>query len=214
MKYLGTNEVGFDRFNLGFPSVKTCQAIVYQTSFGLFGFHDALTNKVPFTRKCEAFRTFVQNLSVPHTEFAECLIGVITSTERFTLNDRAGWATQLFEVARHLAFKGAIYGVRLTKHIANNDSAYIRYDYEPKRSKISYKTWGKMDFDNVDLDKDATFHALLRPQNVLVTTVAERDNRAFDAIEPTERNRSVHRRGRTDEGNLNVVTPDEFQVFR
>jgi hypothetical protein len=44
VQYLGTNEIGFDPDVLGFPSVKTCQAIVYETATGLYGLHDALGN--------------------------------------------------------------------------------------------------------------------------------------------------------------------------
>lgn len=62
MQYLGTNEIGFDPDVLGFPSVKTCQAIVYETATGLYGLHDALGNPAAFPAKCSAFAQFVQEL--------------------------------------------------------------------------------------------------------------------------------------------------------
>ena len=39
--YLSENQYGFSRTRLGFPSISGCRAIVYQTSRGLFGFHQA-----------------------------------------------------------------------------------------------------------------------------------------------------------------------------
>lgn len=39
--FLAENEYGFSPTALGFPSISACRAIVYQTSDGLFGFHQA-----------------------------------------------------------------------------------------------------------------------------------------------------------------------------
>ena len=39
--FLAENQYGFSTTSLGFPSISACRAIVYQTSRGLYGFHQA-----------------------------------------------------------------------------------------------------------------------------------------------------------------------------
>ena len=216
MQYIGTNEVGFDAVALGFPSVMTCQAITYKTSFGLYGFHDALTNDMVFTRKCEAFAQFAQNIAMTHPDHGECLIGVINREERFTKDRDVDWATQLLEVAQHLRFEGPIFGARLDGHLGRRDSAYIRFDAAPDSSPpchVSYKRWSKMEFDSKTKLKDySQLHALLRPVSNVYTTEFEKNNRPMALMPTTEDNRPVQRIGQTDEGTLNQVT--KFIQFR
>ena len=214
MKYLATNEIGFDAASLGFPSVKTCQAIVYETTVGLFGFHDALSNATIFTRRCDSFRQFVQGYAINHATQSRSIIGVITREQRFykTTESVAAWKAQLVEVATVLGFTGDIWGVRLEEHVGKDDSTYMRFDVAPVRCKVSYKRWKKMDFEDRDLPKDVTTHALLKP--VSFEGMLSFDDRPFARTEPTERNRPVVRRGKTTEGNLNVVQDKDFVKFR
>lgn len=39
--FLSENHYGFSRATLGFPSISACRAVIYQTTEGLFGFHQA-----------------------------------------------------------------------------------------------------------------------------------------------------------------------------
>jgi hypothetical protein len=213
MKYLNTNDVGFDRTSIGFPSVKTCMAIVYQTIWGLFGFHDALGNDRQFGLKGEAFQSFVQNVAQNHQNSGDCLIAVINGEERFFKdgNGRQLWSQQLQLIAELLRFRGPIWGVRLSGHIGqvvlpgnvSNDSAYIRFDYEKGRSKVSYKTMAKMEWGTATNHETQNVHALLEPHGNQYTPHVPRLD-----------NRPVQRRGRTDEGNLNVVKNNEFIAIR
>jgi hypothetical protein len=218
MQYLGTNEVGFDRNALGFPSVKTCQAIVYETASGLYGFHDALTNPATFTAKCAAFQQFVQEVSINHKWLAICIIGVITREQRFKLAQVDNWKAQLLEVASHLNFQGDIWGARLQERVGDDDSAYIRFDRLDHTSmakppcKVSFKTWSKMDLGDETPNDDWRRRALKKDPSYVPTTMEEMHASPQLTVPAPEPNRPVLRRGQLDEGRLNVVT--DFTRFR
>jgi hypothetical protein len=216
IKYLGTNEIGRSRTALAFPSVKTCQAIVYQTESHLYGFHDALANDTVFGKKAEVFRDFVQAHALNHATLAKCIIGVITATERFSddRQGRAAWSTQLKTVATLLGFNGAIWGARVKEFINKGDSSYFRFDFHQDRAKrcmLSYQTWSRMEFSSNTLPKDTSKHALLRPQKVVAASF---DERPYEMVEPTEDNRPVQMKGLTGEGVMIVVDDHEFIRLR
>jgi hypothetical protein len=214
-QYINTNEVAFDNRSLGFPGVMTCQAITYKTQFGLFGFHDALTQPLAFSRKCEAFAQFTQNAAMNHVNLGECLIGVINREERFPLSANEKWAEQLEEVSQHLGFNGVIYGVRLTAHTGFHEPVYIRLDAAPGATpacSVRYKRWSKMEYDPNSKKDFSQFHALLRPATSTYATEWERNDRPMALKPTTEDNRPVRRQGRTDEGKLNLAT--DFIQFR
>lgn len=223
IRYLGTNEVGLSKTALGFPSVKTCQAIVYQTDTHLYGFHDALASNAVFTKKAEAFRDFVQAHALNHQGQGRCIIGVITAGERFGENKqgKADWSHQLVEVAGLLGFTGAIWGARVKEFINKGDSSYFRFDFgrdRAKRCMLSYQTWSKMEFSGTVLPKNASKHALLKPRYLQYASpeemYRERDNRPFDRIAPTEDIHPVQMRGLTGEGVMIVVEDNEFIRLR
>jgi hypothetical protein len=218
MQYLGTNELGFDAYELGFPSVKTCQAIVYQTKIGLFGLHDALGNIAAFPQKCSAFAAYVQETAMDHANYAECVIGVITREHRFGKASNADWTAQLLQVAAALGFGGDIWGARLESHVGSTDSAYIRFDRRSGGSasappcKVSYKRWSKMELGTAAANDDRFRRALKKDPNYRPTTYAEADAHPQFSVPAPEPNKPVNRQGRTDEGGLNLVT--SFQKFR
>jgi hypothetical protein len=215
MQYIGTNEVAFDNLALGFPSVMTCQAITYKTTFGLFGFHDALTASLAFSRKCQSFAQFVQNIAMNHSNLGQCLIGVINREERFTKSQGDNWAEQLLEVSQHLGFNGPIYGARIDSHIGSHEPAYIRFDAAQGATPpctVRYKRWSKMEFDGTPAKDFSQLHSLLRPAAVPYASERERDDRPMQLMPATESNRPVRRKGKTDEGKLHPLT--EFVQFR
>lgn len=61
MIFLAENQYGFSKAALGFPSISACRAIVYQTTEGLFGFHQA-SGAMPdkFERFGKKFAGFVK----------------------------------------------------------------------------------------------------------------------------------------------------------
>jgi len=212
MIYISTNELGFDQYSLGFPSVRTCQAIVYRTDFGLFGFHDAYGEVRTFKAKCKTFNQFVQNLSQNHETQAQALICVIHRTTRFN-TDTAGdqseetWKNQVSMVADALTYKGPIWGARLMKHTDKTDgSAYIRFDIRDNGAppcRVRFKRWSKMEFNDAIIPADQSVHAQLGMDQKGAKTVEEIKWTLNDVVQP---HKAVRRKGRDDEGGMNEVT--------
>ncbi len=151
MLYLGNNHIGFDTQALGFPSIKACQAVVYQTRQGLYGFHDMKGgggDDVDLA-KATAFAQWVQGHDITHAANALQIYGVINRTHQYGAdsNGMAAWRTMLVKVATALNFTGPIHGFRVDSHVAKNDSIYVRYDVHGTQCTIRYKRWSKMDFD-------------------------------------------------------------------
>ena len=58
--FLAENQYGFSNTSLGFPSISACRAIVYHTSRGLYGFHQASgAHDTKFERFGKKFAGFV-----------------------------------------------------------------------------------------------------------------------------------------------------------
>jgi hypothetical protein len=214
MKYIGNNHIGFDANALGFPSVKGCQVVVYQTTNGLYGFHDMKGGGGLDidTAKANAFAFWVQNHHQTHFQESIRLFGVINQTHQY-YNTTAGntqWRNMLIGIANALRFSGPIHGVRITDHVGANDSLYIRFDVNQNNCQIRYKRWSKMGFDmanTLPLDSNSQ-QALGRIGlgNVL--------GAVYEAKDPFDDIREVLRTGRTDEGNLNIVSANSIKNFR
>jgi len=60
--FLAENQYGFSHTALGFPSISACRAIIYQTSWGLYGFHQASgAHPAKFEPYGKKFARFVSN---------------------------------------------------------------------------------------------------------------------------------------------------------
>ncbi len=219
MRFLDTNQIGFDPQTLGFPSVGSCQAIVYQTDIGLFGFHASSSPLASHTSKAQAFAQYVQSRSIVHapptgTTHGICVIGVITRFERF--GDKQGtadnWGDELDAIATGLAFMGPVYGAQVMSHVDKNESIYVRFDWQANaRCEVRFKRWSKMEYyqngaavtdpERRNLAVDPTFAAT--PLNPTPT---------FVNVQPGTQEQNVHRLGRTDEGSLHKIT--SFKKFQ
>jgi len=196
MEYLGTNEIGYDPKSLGFPSVKTCQAIVYGTNAGLFGYHDAFGSLKQLKQKADVFVQFVQAESMNHAAFkSRFLIGIIVKKERWDPSMDADWLEELSTLAEKLHYTGGIWGARITDHMedAQGHAAYIRVDasgiFEP-RCKVRFKRQSKME----------DYGGVLPPTaNRRLLEVA--DGGGYEAKAPRDI-KKVRRIGKLDEGNL------------
>jgi hypothetical protein len=213
MRFLDTNQVGFDPHALGFPSVQSCQAIVYQTDIGLFGFHASSSNLLSHTKKAEAFAQYVQNRSMTHAPphgatHGVCVIGVITRFERF--GDKQGttahWGDELDAIATQLAFTGPVYGAQVMSHVGQNESIYVRFDWHANaRCTVRFKRWSKMEYyqAGVDVNDPERRNLAIDPLSV-VTPVNPTPN--YVNVQPGTQEQNVHRQGRTNEGSLNKIT--------
>lgn len=218
MRYLGNNHVGFDPAALGFPSIKACQAVVYQTSFGLFGFHDmkgaggAEVDKA----KAQAFAQFVQENGINHGALGQRLYGVINQTEQYG-TDQAGladWSTMLLGVAKALAFKGPIFRHRIVTHVDKGDSVYVRFDLAGAGCRISWRRWSKMGFDTTqDIAKDHLQQQLGKTSAYGQAPVYG-VKAPFEDIHPVKRVSRSTGQVRADEGTMHTVPDNAIQQMR
>jgi hypothetical protein len=221
VRFLDTNQVGFDPAALGFPSVQSCQALVYQTDIGLFGFHASSSSLPVHEKKCDAFALFVQNRSIAHAGAVVntrgvCVIGVITRYERF--GDKQGtkdnWGNELTAFADALGFTGNVYGIQVSSHVDKNESIYVRFDWVANaRCKVRYKRWTKMDYYQAGVGVGDPERRNLAPDpNSVVTPLAPHTD--WIDKQPLAPEQDVHRKGLTDEGSLHTLSWFDFKKFR
>lgn len=106
----------------------------------------------------------------------------------------------------------------MQERVGDDDSAYIRFDrldytgtVKPP-CKVSFKAWSKMDLGDESPNDDWRRHALKRDPSYVRTTMEEMNAQPQLTVRAPEPNRPVLRKGRLDEGRLNVVT--DFIRFR
>ena len=146
MIYLQEHEVGFDLEGIGFPSISGCIAIVYRTSSGLYGLHNAGgSGEDKFQERAEKFADYVTNHFL-YSGKGLCLYG----TSFVTGNRRGyggsspvkGWKNEMKAFADALGYKGEILGYDLGKtNIADANSAYVEYNAVEGGCTIEFKQW-------------------------------------------------------------------------
>lgn len=167
MHYVGNNHVAFDTQSLGFPSIQSCQAVCFQVTGGIYGFHDykGAGGAGVDDEKAKAFAQWAKANGSADAEDGIALYGVINQEHQYT-RDQAGehdWRTMLVGVADRLEFDGPIYGVRITTHVGRADSLYVRFDVVGHDVRISYKRWSKMEKDTGAAPLNPDDQALVRP---------------------------------------------------
>lgn len=219
MLYLGNNHIGFDTQTLAFPSILGCQAVVYQTTQGIYGFHDMKGGGGADVdpAKATAFAQWVQAHNILHATQALQIYGVINQTHQYGKDTagKAAWLAMLTGIATALGFNGHIYGVRLTAHVAKTDSVYVRYDINGTKCTIRYKRWSKMDYDK-------TNQIALQPteQQALGKTSPFGMAAQYTAKNPYDDIYAVKRKGKAagtllaDEGSLNTVSESSIKTLR
>jgi hypothetical protein len=225
MMYLNENYCGYDSDALGFPSIKGCQAIVYQTTQALYGFHDYKVSPGFSTQeevdnlRFAQFALHVQNLNIAHGTNAVALYGVILRGEQYgeDTQGRDEWQATLLRVATRLGFQGSVFGVRLGKHVGPVDSVYVRFDRKPTYCKIRYKTMSKMGSDTSSplqvqpdalqlIERDMKDKTLINPPFKLSNPRL--------AVYPVKRKKGSGGKLEPDEGKLRTVGDSSIQRFR
>lgn len=145
MKYLMENEAGFDPDSIGFPSIQGCHAIVYQTSVGLWGYHNfGGSGASAFKKRANLFRDFVEDHFIA-AGTGECLYGctfVGNNARGYSGSPSASWKKELKQFAIALDYKGSIMGFDLSTKLTNNaDSAYVEYRKSGAKCRIYVKKW-------------------------------------------------------------------------
>ena len=154
MIYLGTNEIGHDASEIGFPEIHSCQSITYQTTGMLYGWHDSSGNLDLLKMKAAKFNAYVQAVDITHAAKAKRIVGIINANHRFNKASQKIWKDELLAVAEALNFTGPVLGYRVTGNIGSaqdsgqsgGDKIYVRYDKTGSSWRASYKTWYKLTY--------------------------------------------------------------------
>lgn len=142
MKYLMESDMAFDLTGLGFPSVKGCLALVYQTTRGLYGAHWTQCNQENQGYNAELFRDFVRT-HAGGSPTATRLYGVTFVSERYANNKYSEWRTEMGIFAEKLGFTGRTSGYDLTKSFpGGNRSAYVEYNPSGDKCNVYIREWG------------------------------------------------------------------------
>ena len=146
MVYLREHEVGFDLEGIGFPSISGCIAIVYRTSNGLYGLHNAGGSaEDKFQERAKKFSEYVTKHFL-YSGKGLCLYGssFVTGNRRGYGGSSAkkGWKDEMKTFADALGFKGDILGYDLGKtNMADSASAYVEYNAVEGGCAIEVKQW-------------------------------------------------------------------------
>ncbi|MDM0112610.1 hypothetical protein QTI66_10660 [Variovorax sp. J22R133] len=224
MHYVGNNHVAFDTQSLGFPSIQSCQAVCFQVTGGLYGFHDykGSGGAQVDAAKARAFAGWASTNGSAGIANGIALYGVINQEHQYT-HDQAGaqdWKTMLLGVAQELRFDGPVYGVRITSHVGASDSLYVRFDIAGNDVRISYKRWSKMEKNTKATALNPDHQALVRPAKSgevdakLITatdrpyTTTSLKDYEFEDVFPVRRKEP----GKAE--NLNIVASKKIEQFR
>jgi hypothetical protein len=131
MQYLLEHEYGYDTDAIGFPSISGCHAIVYQTTGGLFGFHNAGGSaEDTWATRAQGFAGFVQKHLGNGSGLQLYGCSFVGDNRRgYTMGKvMKHWKEELKEVAAVLGYKGKIRGYDLAATgIEDPASAYVEY---------------------------------------------------------------------------------------
>lgn len=147
MLQLFNNQMGFRNDVLGFPSVDSCNAIVYQTAQGLCGLHNyGGDSPFQFAARASAFTAFVQQCNIGHTSHGKHLYSVVN--KRYDPNVpsyKSDWINEMKAFAQSLKFRGSVHLIKLQKHL-DGGPVYIQYMRNPggEDCSIGYKMYSKM----------------------------------------------------------------------
>jgi hypothetical protein len=169
MIYLLERETGFgDNEGIGFPSIQGCLAIAYQTTTGIFGFHNAGNSGADkFAERSKKWRDWV----VAHPNGNDpgvALYGVsfVRSNQRgYALGKSpvSSWKDEMKAFAHQLNFTGPILGSDLSGIFDRPVSALVEFRKESKGYGIYVREWYRDAKDGVKKGTYAasTTHAYL-----------------------------------------------------
>ena len=184
MRYLGERHFGFDTGELGFPSIRGCQAIVYVTSAGLFGFHN-FGGAAPddWADRGAAFGSYVN--AHTQTGAGKALYGVCYATSERgygTGNVRKLWLAELAAFASAVRFTGSIYGYDLDRS-AVPTPALVELTRTPSQTcVIQVKAWSKAGSTEKSVSGLADHKTTYRPNTSTPTSVRDLTATVIDTM--------------------------------
>jgi hypothetical protein len=184
MRYLSERHLGFDAQELGFPSIRGCQAIVYVTDTGLYGFHN-FGGAAPddWKDRGDAFGTFVNGM--PRVGAGKAVYGVCFATSQRgygTANVRQSWLSELAAFASAVRFTGAIYGYDLDRS-AVGPPALVEFSRTPNHTcVIQIKAWNKTGATEKQVANLAEHKTTYRPNTATPTSVRDLTATVIDTM--------------------------------
>jgi hypothetical protein len=175
MRFLGNNEFGFDTQSLGFPSIHTCHAIVFQSAAGVFGYHSMGGQvKQAWDVRATHFAEFVrvhQGGAIPQgTRLYGCAFVCAGGRYKGSAVDaKRLWKQELVDFASKLQHTGKISGYQINKSInfaqGGHTSAYVEYVINGEKCDVALRQWG----DNEHLppltaNNHRTDHMMMHPK--------------------------------------------------
>jgi hypothetical protein len=155
MKFLMEHEMAFDVAGLGFPSVKGCLALVYQTPAGLYGFHITQCNWDRTRQNALLFRDFIiqHGHGTERLSAGTRLYGVTFVGQRYGGNKHAEWRQEMEIFANALLFKGKTSGYNLTEsYPGDGRSAYVLYTPNGDKCAVDIREWGVHEATHAKVD--------------------------------------------------------------
>lgn len=145
MKFLMEHEMAFDANELAFPSISGCHAIVYQTSAGLYGYHNyggSAADK--FKPRAVKFFEFIRDhggLANPGSRIYGCSF-VGNNGRGYSAPVKDSWKAELVAFATELTYTGKISGYDLDKRFPGiNRSALVEYRTSGTKCDVFVREW-------------------------------------------------------------------------
>ncbi|TCH99386.1 hypothetical protein EJV46_01525 [Roseococcus sp. SYP-B2431] len=145
MRYVAEMQVAQNDFELGFPSINCCNAVIYATNRGLFGFHSyGGDTKAKWDERAALFAQFV--LAAAAGPVTGSRLYSVTFVGRRGYSSPDEWREELVAYADALHFGGKLRGVDLSQILlGNGDSAYVRARRAGDKCEICCKPWSDAD---------------------------------------------------------------------
>lgn len=125
MQILGENFVGFTQDSFLFPSLGNCQAIVYQTAVGMFGWH-LYSGPQTLRAKANGFAQFIQSHEPGRGE-GVCLYGAAPKNRFKPGLEDSEQKAELQEVADAINFNGELKGYQFG--LGENKQALVEVNF-------------------------------------------------------------------------------------
>ena len=144
MIYLLEHEAGYDVDTIGFPSISGCHAIVYLTTNGLFGYHNAGGSaSVAWATRADKFARFVREHFLGGGSglalYGASFVG--DNRRGYSIgNAKAEWKSELRAFADAVGYSGRVRGYDLTR-TGYGGSAYVEYRATGTSCTIHVKPW-------------------------------------------------------------------------
>jgi hypothetical protein len=142
---LGEYEFGFSTTRIGFPSISACRAILYQSSSGLFGFHQATgyaPNKID--RDAAKFADFVSHHGAGPGRGLKLYVGAKIgegSTYAMGMPGLQEFTAEIRAIKDALHFQGPVLAYDLSHNRRGNQGVYVEFVRRGEACDVFINDW-------------------------------------------------------------------------